>query len=815
MRLSRIPLILALLLLPLALLSTTWLYYLYPLLHGCAFANPTAPFRLLALGDPQLEGDSSLPDPNAPIFPSLEYVGHDMGYASTLRKKYAVIKDAGSGVVRDGTKWIKGKRKAVDLWGNDRYLKHIVRMTRWWSGPTHVAVLGDLLGSQWITDGEFEKRAGRYWGVVMRGMRNVPDGVFGRVEEEEEEEEKEREREVVDRVGVEESHKVEGEAEEVVVEESEEPIVTEAEEPVVRESEDRIREDDTAEIMEVGADKDEGGQDTQQADYEARSEESIMGESEKKIDSDDANAIEEVEAEKDESGQDTQQGNEEAISEESSIEEPGENIKEDNADVIEGIDGDKEEGDHTVRQANEEDKLEEPVVEESEDKINSVDADETEGVETDKEEGGHETQEANEEARPDEHKPLRTPSWGGTTEVLGADKDWADRVINIAGNHDVGYAGDLDVSRVARFEKAFGSVNWDIWFTLPSDPNTTESSDTPPALRIVVLNSMNIDAPAWNHDLQTETYSFMNHIITSSRPVEDKTHATVLLTHIPLEKQPGICVDSPFFNYFDEGQGVREQNMLSDHSSKTILQGVFGMSDNQFAAGQGLGRRGIVLNGHDHEGCDVMHFVRQDGAHDGCSVDTVKREEAYWPPPLPPPTPISPPEIPLMMETSAANPLTADKQTSPAPPPTEKPTPPEPQPTGWHAHRFPHRPYSITHDAILNTSSCTRIDASPHIREITLRSMMGDYSGHAGFLSAYFDRDKGERGEWVFEFASCGVGVQHWWWAVHIIDFSLMVMALLGGVCWGVEKVKDTKSKRKNGEGGTDTKMTNRHFQKM
>jgi hypothetical protein len=789
MRLSRIPLLLALLLLPLALLSTIWLYYLYPLLHGCAFANPSAPFRLLALGDPQLEGDSSLPNPNAPIFPSFEYVVQDVQYASTLRGKYDILKDAGRGAVRDGTKWIKGKRKAVDLWGNDRYLKHIVKMTRWWSGPTHVAVLGDLLGSQWITDGEFEKRARRYWEVVMRGMRNVPDGVFGKGESLEDEN-GEREDEVVEileeddgengggsrkevaenkNVGEGESNtvaheavdvseeasldKAEGESEEPLPEESEAPVVQEYEEPIVEDSEDKVKKDDT--------DKPEDSRDAQQAN-----------------------------------------------------EESGENTREDNANENEGVETETDKSGQDTYQANEEAEPEELIMEDSEDGINENDTDEIGEEDANKGEGDQEAQEANEDHTPEEPKPLRTPSWGGTTEVLGADKDWADRVINIAGNHDVGYAGDLDVSRVARFEKAFGSVNWDIWFTLPTNPNATGSSDAPPALRIVVLNSMNIDAPAWNHELQTETYSFMNHIITSSRPVEDKTHATVLLTHIPLEKQPGICVDSPLFHYFDEGQGIREQNMLSDHSSKTVLQGVFGMSDNQFAAGKGLGRQGIVLNGHDHEGCDVMHFIRQNGVYDNCSVDTVKRKDAYWPPPPLPPTPTSPPLIPVIMETSAANPLTADKQTSPAPPPTEEP-PPEPQPTGWRAHRFPTRPYSITHDPISNTSSCTRIDASPHIREITLRSMMGDYSGHAGFLSAYFDRDKGERGEWIFEFTSCGVGVQHWWWAVHIIDFSLIVMALLSGVCWGAEKVQDMKSKGKDRNGAVDTKTTNGHVQKM
>jgi hypothetical protein len=646
MRLSSFFFTIAWLLAPVALISTTWLY-LYPVFHGCAFPTPPAhidtqgkskaPFRLLALGDPQLEGDSSLPDPNAPLFPSLRWVVQDLQYAKTLKTRLEIVKEAAAGLIaEDLWKIVKGKRKAIDLWGNDWYLAHIVRQTRWWAEPTHVSVLGDLLGSQWITDGEFEKRAGRYWNVVMRGLEGVPARVYGMKEED-------------------------------IVED----IV--------------------------------GDRDTE----EAIAEESARGELLKAIEDESKNNA----------------GDDELI----------------------------------------------------------------------KDEPDEQKQEAVDEAKQEEGaKSLRTPSWGGTIEVLGADQHWAKRVINIAGNHDVGYAGDLDISRVARFEKAFGSVNWDIWFTLP---NTT-ADQTPPALRIVVLNSMNIDTPAWNFELQSETYSFMNHIITTARPVEDKTHATVLLTHIPLEKQPGICVDSPLFNYFDEGQGLREQNMLSGHSSKTILEGVFGMSGNQFAAGSGMGRRGIVLNGHDHEGCDTVHFIRQEGANDGCNANTVKLDEAYWPTVTSTPIvqPIHTP-APESFDLSALNPF--DVLTCPRPVQAEEPPPPEPQTTGWRAYPFPNRPFSITHDPVANVSSCTSIQSSPHIREITLRSMMGDFSGHAGFLSAWFDNSKGERGEWVFEFASCGVGIQHWWWGVHSVDFALVVMIVLGLVIKGWENIRGKGEDRK------------------
>ena len=49
--------------------------------------------------------------------------------------------------------------------------------------------------------------------------------------------------------------------------------------------------------------------------------------------------------------------------------------------------------------------------------------------ETSKEDGGKD-----EEIEEEVEKRERKTMWGGTTEVLGADKSWEKRVINIAGN---------------------------------------------------------------------------------------------------------------------------------------------------------------------------------------------------------------------------------------------------------------------------------------------------------------------------------------------------------------------------------------------
>jgi hypothetical protein len=352
---------------------------------------------------------------------------------------------------------------------------------------------------------------------------------------------------------------------------------------------------------------------------------------------------------------------------------------------------------------------------------------------------------------------------------LGEDESWLNRVINIVGNHDVGYAGDMSEHRIDRFERAFGKAHWDITFTLSENdsgiaPSNDSTDVAPPALRLVILNSMNLDTPALSDSLQKETYDFMNHIITTARPVTDKTHATILLTHIPLHKEHGICVDSPFFNFHPSGTGIKEQNMLSEHASKIIMEGIFGLNGNPDVDGQGFGRRGIIINGHDHEGCDVVHYVSRPGiletplrTDEGLVAGDITGTEEVLP-------------------TSDIEAIATNTTSTPAVDTTDDVTP-EPVleviPPQWHAQRYPHDANEL-----------------PQIREITLRSMMGDFSGYAGFLSAWFDPEAGDRGEWRIEFQTCGVGVQHWWWGVHIADLVVLVLVGLGVCVWGVERLE-------------------------
>jgi hypothetical protein len=402
------------LLLP-ATLAFLYLYF-YPALNDCAFppatkvrtkcndhsctnttVNAGKPiFRLLALADPQLEGDTSLP------------AGWTNGASEGWRKLWEdAMQGDWAALNRDFPVLVQGYRKKLDLWGNDRYLAHVYRQTRWWSMPTHTVVLGDLLGSQWIGDEEFGRRAERFWGRVFGDAERVPDEVMA------------------GELGVE-----------------------------------------------------------------------ILGE---------------------------------------------------NA------------------------------------------------------------------------------------------RAWERRVIAVAGNHDVGYAGDLSEARVERFERAFGRVNWEIRFRLPNATlqvdqdypsrkvlDFYDGAGVQPELRLVVLNSMNLDEPAYSAALRDESLKFMEEHVCEPQDSEldPANSATVLLTHIPLHKATGVCVDGPFFSHFQpaNGGGIREQNHLSEHISQQLSTCL-------------AAKNAIVLNGHDHEGCDTRHYpslegeVRLNKVIRSSDFDTLSQEE--------------------------------------------------------------------------------------------------------------------------------------------------------------------------------------------
>ena len=456
---------------------STLLLYTYPIWKACSFPQQgtggQAPFRLLALGDPQLEGDSSLISPHDPAFHSFSSLTSTLIQASSVSEwRDAFRQSIRALTFEDVPRYLKNVRKRLDLFGNDYYLAHIYRSLHFFVKPTHVTVLGDLLGSQWVDDAEFGRRAWRFWHRVFKGGQRVDDATMGSI----------------------------------------------------------------------------------------------------------------------------------------------------------------------------------------------------------------------------------------SVEWLGGDESWASTIINVAGNHDIGYSGDMSKENVDRFQLLFGKISWAIRYHLVRGTGGFSNDDGSmiPELWVVVLNSMNLDTPALHEDLQSQTYNFINNVITASYPVEDRTAATIVLTHVPLYKEAGVCTDGPFFDFYDydEGGGLKEQNHLSSSASRGILEGIYGMSAKPDAPAHGLGRNGIVLNGHDHEGCDVYHHVA-----------------AY-----------------------------EDQEPS----------------TIWTAERW-------------SESSQKSNRSTPGIREVTVRSMMGDFGGNAGLLSAWFDE---ELQEWRFEYSTCPLGRQHLWWAVHVLDLAIVTVGL-------------------------------------
>ena len=467
---SAIPLALFRFLLPPTAILLLYLY-LYPILHNCGFPKAesaeaacylgdtprpykppvTAPFRLLALADPQLEGDTSLPPPDAPWFPSL------------ARRNLAGV------ATDDVPRLLQAARKRLDLWGNDRYLRHVYRSVSWWTDPTHTVALGDLLGSQWISDEEFGRRSRRLWRVTTP-LHKVPGDITGR---------------------------------------------------------------------------------------------------------------------------------------------------------------------------------------------------------------------------------------STRTEILGDDDAWRTRLISVAGNHDIGYAGDIDEHRIARFEAEFGGVNWDIRFRPDNYSLPTTAGLFPtavPELQVVILNSMNLDTPAYHPALHQQSLDFLaTSLLSPTTPPHPKS-AALLLTHIPLHKPSGICTDGTYTAHFPphQGGGIREQNQLSPNTSSAILSA--------------LSRHGnaFVLDGHDHEGCEVWHYG---GGAEGW--ESVFAHPVPWEPPV-----------------------TLEQR---------------------------------------------------QIREVTVRSMMGQFSGNAGLLSAWFDD---EAGKWQFEYASCPFLVQHVWWFVHVFATVEVLLGLGGAALW-VREVRE------------------------
>lgn len=200
-------------------------------------------------------------------------------------------------------------------------------------------------------------------------------------------------------------------------------------------------------------------------------------------------------------------------------------------------------------------------------------------------------------------------------EVIDRNKSLETNLINTAGNHDIGYAKDNTEKKLQRFERLFGKVDWAVRFALPERYHNyvlLTENDASHDIRIVALNFLNLDTPALNGELQLGTCRIIDDVLGQSRPVEDRDTSTILLIHLPLPMETGICVGSLYFDFRsgDDGRGVKEQNNLSYRAGKGILEGIYGMSGYQHVPSGGFGRNDIILGARDHKDCDVLLSLR-------------------------------------------------------------------------------------------------------------------------------------------------------------------------------------------------------------
>jgi hypothetical protein len=71
-------------------------------------------------------------------------------------------------------------------------------------------------------------------------------------------------------------------------------------------------------------------------------------------------------------------------------------------------------------------------------------------------------------------------------------KEHNHKFINLTGNHDIGYSGDLNKRRVERWKEVFGEMN----FVDRIDNNGDNNNRTNKFLKLAIINSMNVDGPA-------------------------------------------------------------------------------------------------------------------------------------------------------------------------------------------------------------------------------------------------------------------------------------------------------------------------------
>ncbi|KAN0011997.1 hypothetical protein ACTFIU_000216 [Dictyostelium citrinum] len=156
------------------------------------------------------------------------------------------------------------------------------------------------------------------------------------------------------------------------------------------------------------------------------------------------------------------------------------------------------------------------------------------------------------------------------------------KLINVTGNHDVGYANEVNEARINRFEASFGKIN-DKFFV--------------GGHLIGVVNSINLDS-SYDEKLQSDVWT---HLKELKHDAESTQSPLIIVTHIPLYKDihsidrtlpiyrqyPWLCREEYQVKHTANNH-VKEQTMLTKETTDYILNEIKPL---------------FVFNGHDHDGC--------------------------------------------------------------------------------------------------------------------------------------------------------------------------------------------------------------------
>ncbi|CAG8584026.1 5951_t:CDS:2, partial [Acaulospora colombiana] len=294
-------------------------------------------------------------------------------------------------------------------------------------------------------------------------------------------------------------------------------------------------------------------------------------------------------------------------------------------------------------------------------------------------------------------------------------KEYEQEFINLTGNHDIGYSGDISQHRVDRWEREFGKVNFNSWIPLVESAENPKNSKVH---RLAVINSMNIDGPARNEQLRSETWSFLD-ALAEEREHDDHQTPLILSTHIPLYKREGLCVDGPM-TLLDEHDFIKEQNHLSQNASKFILTKL---------------KPKFIFTGHDHEGCDVTHVIRTNEGGE-YSMEAYQTSD---------------------FEMRKTEILGVNKGTL------------EERQLDWYG--------SIDENTWV-------------VREVTVRSVMGEFGGNAGLFEIHRKIKSDGSEEFEYNYSSCPFVINHIPWVVTVIDIFVILGWLIYKTAWvGLERI--------------------------